>query len=222
MELLWIMRHGRTVHNVVDIVNSDSSCQVTLDGAGRDQAAKAGALLADQPFDVCFTSPFTRAIDTAQIILDGRAVPIEIRPDLAEVRCGDVFEGGAVDDYVRWTWKEGVFVAPPGHGGDCFAETLMRYYDEYLAIAARPERTGLVVTHGSPVAFARRASGYVEGEQLLPFPAARLAEPYRFDVPDLTAGLRRAKSQMTKVAVRDELGRRWAARRGLADSASPA
>ncbi len=135
-------------------------------------------------------------LDVARIILGGRAVPMEIRPGLSEVRCGDYFEGGAAGDYVSWTSSQGLFMVPPGTGGDCLAETLMRYHDEFMLIAARPERTGL------------------------PFPAARPAEPHLFEVRKLTAGLRRVKSQVAEVAMRDESGRDWAAGRGLADSAS--
>lgn len=216
MELLWVTRHGQTLHNVRHLVNGEMRRQVTLDDTGRSQAAQAGRVLADEPIDACFTSPFSRALDTAKIMLAGRSVPIHVRPGLAEVRCGDYFEGRNSDEYDAWIWKQGVFVSPPGQGGDSLAESLGRYHDELMSIADRPERVGLAVTHASPVGLARRVLGYVKGDQLLPLPAAMQALPYRIRVQELVEGLARAMSHMVEVAMSDELGRLWVNGRGLA------
>ncbi len=222
MELLWVIRHGQTPHNVSDQLNGDLQRQVTLDETGRAQAAQAGLALAGEPIEVCFTSPFTRAVDTARIMLADRAVPMHVRPALSEVRFGDFFEGRTLAEYVGWMWEHGMFASPPGSGGECMAETLMRYHDEFMTIAGQPERVGLVVTHGSPVGFARRGVTYSHGEQLLPLLDAFPAQPYRIDAGKLAEGLTRAKARVTDVAMQDEQGRAWAENRGLAGSAKSA
>ena len=71
---LYIVRHGETDWNKARKIQGRSD--IPLNEFGRHLARETAKGLADVHFDLCFTSPLSRAKETAQIILDGRDVPI--------------------------------------------------------------------------------------------------------------------------------------------------
>jgi len=96
--LLYLVRHGQTDWNLQRRIQG--STDVPLNDTGREQAARAGRLLARRHWDVLASSPLARAYETAAIIgaeiglgpaAEGSTGPrsIEIVPQLAERAYGD-------------------------------------------------------------------------------------------------------------------------------------
>lgn len=157
---LYLIRHGETDYNRQK--RNQGQIDVPLNEYGRELAAKTGEGLRGVPFDLCLCSPLGRARETAELILEGRDVPVMIDERIIEVSFGS-YEGR------RWdpkAWDEsmpkefqcffdepGKYQAPPD--GESL-EDLKRRTGEFLEdICHRVEYqdyTILVSTHGAALA----------------------------------------------------------------------
>lgn len=88
--MLYIMRHGQTQWNAQGRLQGQTD--IPLNEVGRAGAAAAREKYGCIPLDVCFASPLKRALETAEIFLRGREVPIYTDDRLKEMFFGD-FEG---------------------------------------------------------------------------------------------------------------------------------
>jgi probable phosphoglycerate mutase len=104
MRLLLLARHGQSLFNVEGLVNGDPSLDRGLSPAGVDEATRLGAQIAGQTVDLCVTSEFPRAQETARIALAGQPSPITTRidQDLNDIRIG-ALEGKTLEDYRAWS-----------------------------------------------------------------------------------------------------------------------
>jgi broad specificity phosphatase PhoE len=146
-----LARHGESTLSVLGRTNGDPSLAVGLTEVGRAQAQELGRELAADRIDLCVTSEFERARETAEIALEGRGTPRLVLHELNDIRFGE-FEGRALTDYRAWAHAHGPNEPAPG-GGDSRAQTVARYVSGYRTILARPEETVLVVAHGLPVRY---------------------------------------------------------------------
>ena len=71
---LYIIRHGQTDWNLARKLQGCTD--IPLNEHGRYVAELTREGLKDVPFDVAFTSPLSRAKETAEIILKDRNIPI--------------------------------------------------------------------------------------------------------------------------------------------------
>lgn len=94
--LIYLMRHGQTEWNVSFRMQGRSD--VPLNEVGLEQARKAAAGMRQIPFDCILSSPLMRARQTAEIIAEGRQVPVRVVPCLAELDFG-ALEGKCRLDY---------------------------------------------------------------------------------------------------------------------------
>jgi broad specificity phosphatase PhoE len=175
MDEVILARHGESELSVVGTVNGDPAVACALTGEGEQQARRLGELLADVDIDLCVTSEFERARQTADIALAGRDVPRLVLPELNDVRFGS-FEGGTLADYRKWAAANDPTVEAP-EGGESRSGTVARYVNAYRTILARPERTILVVTHGLPIRYVLNALDGTDPAPLVEQVA--YAEPYR-------------------------------------------
>ena len=76
MRLLLLARHGQSVFNVLGVVNGDPALDRGLSDAGRAAAESLGVELAGIPIDLCVTSRFPRAQETARLGLGSRAAEV--------------------------------------------------------------------------------------------------------------------------------------------------
>lgn len=187
MDTIILVRHGESELSVVERTNGDPGTACALTEAGREQARELGRALAGEAIDLCITSEFQRAQETADLALERREVPRLVLADLNDIRFGD-FEGRALTEYRAWAHAHGPEEAAPG-GGDSRAETVRRYIRAYRTILARPQETILVVAHGLPVRYVLNA---LEGRD----PAAAVeqvpyAEPFRVNAVHLSAAVER-------------------------------
>jgi len=151
-----LARHGESELSVRRVINGDPAARCALTEAGRAQARRLGALIANDTIELCITSEFERAKETADLALDGVDVPRMVMPDLNDITVGE-FEGGVLEAFRAWISEHGLAAVPPG-GGESRAQTAMRYARGFRRIAGRPEDVILVVCHGLPVAFAVRCA----------------------------------------------------------------
>lgn len=87
---LYIMRHGETDWNVRHLFQGHSD--IPLNANGIALAKVTAHQLRDISFDLAFTSPLRRARQTAEIILEGRDIPLIEEPRLIEIAFG-IYEG---------------------------------------------------------------------------------------------------------------------------------
>lgn len=189
MDRLILARHGESERSVGGLTNGDPTVRVALTEVGREEARHLGRELADDAIDLCVTSEFQRAQETADLALEGRDVPRLVLADLNDIRFGE-FEGRPLTDYRAWAHSHGPLDVCPG--GESRAETVARYVRGYRTILARPEETILVVAHGLPVRYVLDA---VAGRN----PAAKIeqipyAEPFRLSAQELEAAVGRLES----------------------------
>jgi broad specificity phosphatase PhoE len=187
METILLARHGESEFSIVGRTNGDPAVACGLTEAGREQALRLGRLLADEPIDLCVTTEFQRARETADLALAGRDVPRLVLPELNDIRFGE-YEGRELTEYRKWAHAHGPDEQVPG-GGDSRAETVARYVRGYRTILERLETTALVVAHGLPV---RYVLDVLEGRD----PAAKIeqvpyAEPFRVSARELAQAIDR-------------------------------
>lgn len=88
--MLYIIRHGKTDWNAA--YKLQGRTDIPLNDEGREMARQAAKEYADIHFDVCYCSPLIRAMETAELLLRGRDVPIITDDRLVEM-CFGIYEG---------------------------------------------------------------------------------------------------------------------------------
>ena len=92
---IYCVRHGQTPGNAE---KRHQTPDTPLSLVGEEQAAKVAERLADIAFHEIWTSPYTRARQTADIINSYHHLPIHVVPALAELRRGPALEGKLYND----------------------------------------------------------------------------------------------------------------------------
>jgi broad specificity phosphatase PhoE len=181
MRFAILARHGESEFSVRSALNGDIAVPCGLTARGREEARALGEALAAEPVDVCVTSEFQRARETADEALRGRGVPRVVMPELNDPLYGP-YEGGALEEYRAWA-SSAPSSAVPGPGGESRAAIVERYTRAFRLLLARPEETVLAVSHSLPVAYALGArEGTPPGPRV---PLAEHARPYRFGAEEL-------------------------------------
>jgi probable phosphoglycerate mutase len=189
MRLFLVVRHGQSLFNVDKLVNGDPALDRGLSEQGIEEAQHLAGQLAALPLDLVAVSPFPRALQTANIALDGREVPHLVDDDLGDVRIGEL-EGESLDAYRL----------APAHtnrkerfpGGESLDEAALRYASAFARLLARDETVTLVVCHEIPVRYlinAAAGSGELNG----PHRYVANASPYLFDEGALQRALARIR-----------------------------
>jgi broad specificity phosphatase PhoE len=176
-----LARHGETTFNVTRLVNGDLTVDCPLTEAGEEQARRLGEQLEGEPIELCVTSEFARAQQTADLALDGRRVPRVVLGELNDPIYGS-FEGKLLEDYRAWAGSAPSSAEAPG-GGESRLAIVSRYARGLRRVLERAEDTVLVVCHSLPVAYALAAR---DGEPPGPrVPLVDFAHPYRFGAAEL-------------------------------------
>ena len=155
---LYIVRHGETDWNKARKIQGQSD--IPLNEFGRHLARETAKGLADIHFDLCFTSPISRAKETAQIILEGRDVPIIEEPRIEEMSLGE-HEGKCCssdgwelpEEFHRFFDGPDKYRAPAG--GEDFGQVRDRTGEFLEDLARNPQYADkqiLVATHGAALA----------------------------------------------------------------------
>ena len=183
MERAILVRHGESEYSLRELVNGDPAVAVGLTPEGREQARLLSDRLAGEPVDLCVVTEFGRTHETADLALDGRAVPRLVLRDLNDPFYGD-YEGKALAEYRKWAGAHGPKDAPPGNG-EARVAIATRYARAFRFLVERPEETILVVCHSLPIAFALAASDGRRPSAKMPLVTP--AEPHILDRARLEA-----------------------------------
>jgi len=192
MRLFVLVRHARSTLNDENRVNGDPAVAAPLTEAGREQARLLASQVAALPIELCVHTRFGRTVETAEIALAGREVPMQEEPLLDDVKIGEL-EGETIDDYHRW--KAAHARSDPFPGGESLDDSARRYADAFERLLTRTEQTILVVCHEIPVRYALNAAA---GSSELDAPEHTIpnATPYLFD----EAALVRAADRIRELA----------------------
>jgi broad specificity phosphatase PhoE len=187
VETAILARHAESEFSVRGAMNGDPGLAGALTEDGVEQAKLLGEALRGERIDLCVTTEFERTKQTADLALDGRAVPRLVVPELNDIRVGE-FEGGPLETYRAWARERSPIEVPPG-GGESRAQAAQRYARGFRKVAARPEEEILVVAHGLPIRYLMLAA---EGSEPRPVvESVEYATPYRFSRTDLEHALER-------------------------------
>lgn len=147
------MRHGRTEWNAEHRLQGRTD--IPLSAEGVEMAKRAAAECADVHFDVCYSSPLSRALRTAEIVLAGRGIPIITDGRLMEMSFGTA-EGaensfpaasGSMSDFFNRPEK----YTPP-EGAESFSELFARtgeFIREVIEPLLKQNKDVLIVGHGA-------------------------------------------------------------------------
>lgn len=151
MERAILVRHAESRFSSRGTCNGDPAACEGLTDAGREQARALAVLLADDAIDLCATSEFRRARETADTALAGRDVPRLVLPELNDIRFGS-FEGRELTEYRRWAHAAGPADECPG-GGESRGAAALRFARGFRELLDRDEPTVLVVAHALPIRY---------------------------------------------------------------------
>jgi len=151
--MLYIMRHGKTDWNLKHKLQGRTD--IHLNDIGRQMAKDAAERYKDIHFDVCYCSPLIRARETAELLLEGRNVPVIIDERLTEM-CFGIYEGVEnVFDKPECPVRE-LFFNPAGYNAVGGAESLedlitrtKSFLDETAYPLVKEGKDVLIVGHGA-------------------------------------------------------------------------
>jgi len=136
---ILLIRHGETAWNRGKIFRGVHD--IPLNDNGREQARHLAEALRDREIHAAYTSPLSRATETARIVLDPHGIDPVIEERLKDFNYGDWtgLEEGVVatkwpEEHEQWT-KEPHGLRVPG--GDTLAEVRDKAFGATEVIAAR-------------------------------------------------------------------------------------
>lgn len=152
--LIYLVRHGETYWN--ELRKMQGQVNIPLNEKGRKQARLTGERLKDVVFDICYTSPLSRARETAELILGDGSIEIVDSPLLLEQGYG-LAEGESQNGfYDKTSPLYGYESQPekyrPGIGAESFGELFQRAEEavETLIYPAEARYQNVLVTaHGA-------------------------------------------------------------------------
>lgn len=162
---LLLTRHGQTDWNVAKKIQGRTD--IPLNETGIKQARIAREKLYNYNIDVILASPLKRALKTAEIIAEGRNIPLIICDELAERYFGE-FEGKTGEEFnfdEIWNYKLNKQYGNVESVGDLFnrVQTFMdKIKEEYN------DKNVLLVTHGGiTVPIRATLEGIPDGMEIL-------------------------------------------------------
>ncbi|MBN2134102.1 MAG: histidine phosphatase family protein [Acidobacteria bacterium] len=149
-KIVFIARHGQTDWNREKRFQGRND--IPLNDTGRVQAEALSNKLRDQGIEKIFSSPRSRASETAQIVNRAVNAPVEIVDDLREISHG-IYDGLTINEVeeqhgesiIKWR-EDRINVSPPeGESIRECAERLIPVYERIITETG--DKTILVVSH---------------------------------------------------------------------------
>lgn len=152
--MLYVLRHGKTDWNAQ--YRLQGRTDIPLNDEGREMARKAALEYKDVNFDVCYCSPLIRARETAQLLLEGRNVPIIYEDRLMEMGFGE-YEGvvnylGTLESPISVIFKHPENYTESIGGSETFEELFARtgsFLNEIAIPLVKAGKDVLIVGHGA-------------------------------------------------------------------------
>ena len=153
---VYLIRHGQTDWNLAKKMQGTQD--IPLNATGREQALICAKALSDIPFEAIYTSPLSRAEETARIISDYKChTPVIICQGLIEREFGE--GSGMTYEQLHTTYPKYPEVLPKGM--ELFDTLSERVYLAVRDCAKKHhEKPILLVSHGASInAILHRVSG---------------------------------------------------------------
>lgn len=152
---LLLARHGQSLWNAER--RFQGSTDVALSPLGIEQARALGRGLRGYRLAAAYVSPFRRAVETAEIALEGTGVPLVPLEDLRELSLGEwegctieEISGQAGDPYRAWLYAPHDCPPPGGEPLDAVSARVRAAVDRIVAAHA-PGDDVAVVAHGGVI-----------------------------------------------------------------------
>ncbi len=151
MTRLWLIRHGEPAEQARG--RCYGSLDLGLSDAGRAQISQVAEYLRTEPVAAIYSSPLSRALESARILAAVASCPVEVLADLREIDFGD-FEGLPYDEIAaRWPDLYRQWMETPTQvrfpNGESFAEMRVRVLRAFDTIQREREgQTVAIVSHG--------------------------------------------------------------------------
>lgn len=151
MKNIYLIRHGITDWNEIGKIQGFKESNLTE--IGKKQAQLAGQAFKNIPLNIIYTSPLSRAYDTAKIINENKDLKI-IKTDLLKEGNFGIWEGKTLDqvleidkeNYEKWlSYPEDCQI----EDGENLADIRLRSKEFLKSIENRPEENILIVAHSS-------------------------------------------------------------------------
>jgi probable phosphoglycerate mutase len=147
---VYITRHGTTEWNIKRILQGWGDSNLTEDGIMR--AIKLGEKLQNVKFDMIYSSPQNRALETAKLIRGNRNIKIETTVNIRELGFG-IWEGMCIDDIAnKYPEEFSIYNNDPVRfvpmKGESYEELFKRINIFIDEIKSKKYENILVVTHG--------------------------------------------------------------------------
>ncbi|MEM8860097.1 MAG: histidine phosphatase family protein [Chloroflexota bacterium] len=144
MKRLILVRHGQTEWNIERRYQGQTDTQLT--DFGRSQMLQTVEMLSSRSVDQIFSSPLTRAKESANIVAQGLNLEVLIEPRFKEMSLG-TWEG---QSYVLGRQTNEWFESAPhgGETGEQFRGRIKDWLQDQEPSDANSEKTILIVVHG--------------------------------------------------------------------------
>ena len=150
MTRIVLVRHGRTEWNKGQIFRG--TADIPLDEQGRKEAACARDWLVAETFHAAYSSPLSRAVETAEIILEPHGLPVLKHEGLTDLNYGE-WQGKPNEEVKReypglsrqWRTAPHTVVFPEGEGLGAVRKRALAMVQE--VVAENPGRTVLLAAH---------------------------------------------------------------------------
>lgn len=145
MTELYLVRHGQTDWNAARRVQGRTD--IPLNDTGREQARGAGELLARREWDAIYSSPLSRAVETAEII--GARIGIDTVTTVDALMERDYGDAeGMTDAEIDARFADGIRAAGQETREDVGRRVVAALED---IARARPDERIIVVSHGGAI-----------------------------------------------------------------------
>jgi broad specificity phosphatase PhoE len=151
---LLCVRHGETEHNAAGLICSHTAA-AALTPVGREQAREVAERLAETPLDAVYSSPLTRAVETAEVLTTtAHGLDLRICDKLRELSAGELDGRGDEEAYSILNealdgWSHGDLSLRIGSKGEAGRDVVKRCEEAFLEIGHNHRGdTVAVVSHG--------------------------------------------------------------------------
>jgi broad specificity phosphatase PhoE len=150
MTRVYLVRHGTTDWNKEEIFRGRADCR--LNETGQAEALALAAYFEDIAMDAIYSSPLSRAAETAQSIASGRGLRVISDPAFIDIDFGE-WQGLPLkevkekysDLYRVWREQPQAITFP---GGENLTQVRARAWQGFLRVVQEnPDKTSLIVSH---------------------------------------------------------------------------
>ena len=150
MTRVYLVRHGTTDWNKEEIFRGRLDCK--LNETGQAEARALAEYFTDIPLQAIYSSPLSRAMETAQAVAEAKALQVVPHPEFIDIDFGE-WQGLPLKEvrekyaelYRLWRERPEVVHFP---GGETLAQVRARAWEGLQKVVREnPEKTALILAH---------------------------------------------------------------------------